>query len=101
MDDLHPGGERLGTSDLGGRLDHATGDVDLPPVVDAPDAVSLGATEDQRGAPVRAELVEKADPAVFGPERDVVLAEEAHRGRALPVHQVRRESERESSSSPA
>ncbi len=41
------------------------------------------------------ELVEEPDAAVLGPERDVVLTEEADRDRPGVVGEVRRERERE------
>ena len=49
----------------------------------------------QRRPPVRAQLVEEPDPAVLGAERDVVLAEQPHRHRPVPVHEVRRQRERQ------
>ena len=42
-----------------------------------------------------AQLIEEAEPPVLGPEADEVAAEEAHEGRAVAVHQVRRHRERE------
>ncbi len=44
---------------------------------------------------MRAQLVEEADAAVLGAEGDEVLAEEPHRHRCLPVHEVRRHGERD------
>ena len=44
---------------------------------------------------MRAQLVEEADAPVLGPERDVVLAEQPHRHRRVPGHQVRRHGERD------
>ena len=76
MRDIHARRESLGAHVLGGRLDDAAGRVDFPPVVDAAQAVALGARQQERCAPVRAQLVEEADAAVVGAERDVVLAEE-------------------------
>jgi hypothetical protein len=58
-------------------------------VVDAAQGVALDAGEQERGAAVRAELVEEADAAVLGAEGDVVLAEEPHRHRCLAVHEMR------------
>ena len=94
MHDGHAGREPLGANGLGRALDDAARGIDLPPVVDASDGVALDASEGQRGAAVRAQLVKEADPAVLGPEGDVVLAEQAHRRRAVSVHEVRRHRER-------
>ena len=95
VDDAHARRELLGPDELGRRLDHAAGHVDLPAVIEAAHAVPLDAPERQRGAAVGAELVEEADPAVLRAEGDVVLAEEAHLRRCLPVHEMRRERERD------
>ena len=95
VDDGHARREPLGPGRLGRALDDAAGDVDLPAVVDAAQGVALDAGEQQRGAAVRAELVEEADAAVFGAEGDVVLAEEPYRHRRLAVHEMRRHRERD------
>ena len=92
--DVHVRGEPLGPEGLVRALDDTAGDVDLPPVVDAA-RVALDASEEQRGAAVRAELVEETDASVFGAERRVVVAEQAHRHRGIPVHEVRRHRERD------
>ena len=42
---------------------------------------------------MRAQLVEKTDPAVLGPEGDVVLAQQADGHRCLAVHELIREPE--------
>ncbi len=59
------------------HLEHVAGDVHLPAVVQAAQAAFLVAAVDERGAPVRALLVEHADAAVAVAEHDEVLAEHA------------------------
>ena len=86
--DAHTRREPLRSDHLGRALDDAPRNVDLPPVVDAAHAVALDPCEQQRGAPVRAQLVEEPDASVLGAERDVLLAEETHRHRRRAVHEV-------------
>ena len=44
---------------------------------------------------MRAQLVEESDLAVLGAERDEVLAEQTHRRRRFPRHEVVRQRERD------
>src|ERR1044071_6351888 len=57
-------------------VDTVTRDVEFPAVIGAPEPAFLIAPEPQRNAAVRAEFVDKADPAVAVAERDEVLAEQ-------------------------
>ena len=57
-------------------------DVELPAVVDAAQPALLVAAEEERGAAVRAELVEQPDPALRVAEGHQVLAQQLHAHRA-------------------
>ena len=71
----------VGLGRLVRHLDAVAVHVELPAVIDAAQAALLVAGEMERGAPVRAFLVEDADPPFRIPERDKVLAQQpqAHR----------------------
>jgi hypothetical protein len=60
------------------QVDALAGDVVLPAVVRAAQATFLVATEEQRHAAMRAELVDQADAALRVAERDQLLAEDLH-----------------------
>ena len=81
--------------ELGRRLGHAARHVDLPPVVDAAgrSCPRCGRAPATRGGAGRARRGNRSGRP--RPERDVVLAEEAHRHRRRPVDEVRREGERD------
>src|SRR5262249_58775345 len=57
------------------HVDAAAADVELPAVVDAAQPALLVAAEEERGAPVRAILVEQAHPALGIAEGHQVLAQ--------------------------
>ncbi len=78
----HAGGE-LGAAvgRLGRGVHHLARHVDLPAVEDAAQPVALVARQRQRGAAMRAALVEEADAAVGGAEGDEILSEQAHPAR--------------------
>ena len=64
VDDLHRRGELVVANRLGGCLDHAARHIELPAVVDATQAVTLVAGEEERGAAMRTQLVEEADATI-------------------------------------
>ena len=66
--------------------------IELPAVVDAPQPALLVASEEERDAAMRTELVEEPDAALGVAERDEVFAEEldAH-GRTVRLGQLPRE----------
>ena len=95
VDDRNPGRELLGPDQLGRRFEHASAGVDLPAVVDAAHAITLDAPEGERGATVGAQFAQEADPAVLGPEGDVVLAQQTDQHRPVAVDQLRGQRERQ------
>ena len=78
------------------HVDTAAGDVELPAVIDAAQPALLVASEEERDAPVRAELVEESDAAVRVSKRHQVFAQEldAH-GRTIGLRKLRREQRRD------
>ena len=63
------------------HLDHVAFDVELPAVIEAAQPAFLVAADHQRGAPVRAILVEHAEAAVGVAKHDQVLAQQPDRDR--------------------
>src|SRR5216684_137924 len=62
-------------------IDAIAFDVELPTVIDAAQAGFLVPSEPQRGAAVRAKLVDEADAALAVAKTDELLAEELHADR--------------------
>jgi len=74
------------------HVDAGAGHVELPAVIDAAQAAFLVASEIERDATMRAELLDQADAALGVAERDQVLAEQAGaRRRAVGFGDLARE----------
>ena len=92
---LHLAGE-VAVLRLGRHLEAAAVRVVLPAVVGAADAALLDVAEPERGAAVRAELVDQAVLALGVAERDQALGEDLHaHGRAVVLGQLLREERRD------
>ena len=73
----HIGGKPAPVARFVGHLDHLGGDIDLPAMENAAQRAAFVPGQCQRGAAVRAGLVEKADPAIIGAKGDKIIAEQA------------------------
>jgi hypothetical protein len=80
---------------LVGHVDAAAADVELPAVVDAPEAFHFVAAVEEARAPMRAALAHQPDGAGRRAKRDEVLAQEPHAQRsAVTVGQLARDGGR-------
>ena len=77
-----------------GHVEAAALGVELPAVVDAADAVTFGAAEEQRRAAVRTAVIHDSDPTPFVAEGDQLLAQQQQTHRRRAGLELRRQARR-------